>query len=76
MKLFFQKLIDLYRTNQKFHALVGYVEYGLVGFFVGYSGGIPATKDAWKALIVGLIGAGVAAIKKWLINNVPAPPAK
>lgn len=73
MKKFFQYVVNLYRTNSKFHSFVGYVEYTLIGFFVGYSGGIPVTKDAWHGLLVGVAGAIVAAIKRWVVQNVPPP---
>jgi hypothetical protein len=69
----FRRIVATYRLNGKFHALVIAVEFAAIGFLTTYQGGLPATHDAWSALISGLVGAVWGAVKGWLRANVTQP---
>ena len=65
-----QKIVNFYNTNTYFHSLVIALEYAAVGFLSSWSGGIPTSKSGWLTLGAAFLGAIVAALKRWLQNNV------
>lgn len=72
MKNFVQKIVNFYNTNAKFHSFVVAVEYGAVSFVTGYfsTGNLPMSKKALVAFGVGLVGAVIAAVKRWAATNL------
>jgi len=66
----FNKIVNFYKTNGKFHSFVVAVEFGLVSGLTSLTGGIPGTKAGWIAL-AGIVGGAVwGAAKRWATTNV------
>lgn len=64
------KLINYYNTNAKFHSFVVAIEFAAVSAATSYQGGVPNSKSGWTAL-AGFVGGMVwGASKRWLAINV------
>lgn len=72
MKSLLQKIANFYNTNAKFHSFVLAVEYGAASFITAYfsTASLPTSKKALVAFLVGMGGAVVAAVKRWLVTNL------
>lgn len=72
MKQFIEKLVNLYNTNSKFHSFVLAVEYAGASFVTEAfaTGQLPTSKKALVAFGIGLGGAVIAAVKRWMATNV------
>lgn len=65
-----QRVMNYYNTNAKFHSFVVAVEYAAVGFLSTWPGGVPTSKQGWVALGAGVAGAIISAVKRWAATNV------
>lgn len=65
------KLINYYNTNAKFHSFVVAVEQGAgMGLALAFGGGAPLSKSAW-IVAAGTVGGAIwGAAKRWLATNV------
>lgn len=70
------KIVNYYNTNSKFHSFVVAVEFALVSALSTYDGGVPTTKSAWIALGGFVAGVAWGAVKRWLVQNVATAPVE
>ena len=72
MKNLLQKIANFYNTNAKFHSFVLAIEYAAASFLTAYFsvGTLPTNKKALIAFGVGMVGALVAAMKRWIVTNL------
>lgn len=68
----FQKLVQLYTANGKFHSFVVACETGLASGLTSYSGGVPSGKAGWIALATFVGGFLWGSVKGWLRQNALA----
>ena len=69
----FEKIVNFYKTNSKFHSFVVAVESGLVSGLTSLVGGVPVNKAGWVAIAATVGGAVWGAAKRWATNNVLTP---